>query len=218
MTNQKFYELLQKVTNNFESLNIIELFKAKKELEIEIASEQNKETTSKGRIKKILSHFEKMTQKKPSLNYYTSQIEGFKTITDSFLLVSLKDCDFDGLIFKDEKDQNIYEYPNIKLLANNYYNKYKNDSLNMIFNIKINDLKNKMKLLKPNKKDDFQTMVFENEKGEKVGFSKKELDIFITLLKYNNNDTLILKGSSEVAPFIATNKSGSIGMLLPIRL
>ena len=219
MKNETFYKALQELTNNFTSnqINFEKLTVLKNDLEIEIAAEANKENTTAARIKTIKKYFAKVAEKHKIFKYATNQLKGFKTVTDSFMMVSLSEHDAAGLGFDvAEENPSAGTYPDIKKIVNNY--NISNCEYN--FNIKVNDLKNKMKLVKSIKNNDYDAaIILENEKGEKIGLGKNILNIFLNLMNFKNNDIINFYGVGKYRPLIAFNKTtGSKGLILPVRI
>lgn len=228
MKNEKIFNVLMEVLEGMRAANnkgdttllyspIKSIETLSNDLKIEIAAETNKDVTSFARIKKIKKYFSKVAEKRPIFGYATNQLKGFQTVTDSFMIASLSEQDAAGLDFKIiENDPSAGRYPDVTRIINNY----NINNCDYIFKYGVNDLKNKMKLVKNINKYDFDAaIILENEQNQKIGLGKKLLDEFLTLLNFKNNDDIVFYGTGKHRPFIAINeRTGSKGLILPIRI
>lgn len=215
MTTQTFYSWLQENTNNFNSsiLDAGKLNKMKNDLEIELLAENNKNTTTKERIKKIDSHFnQSYFERKPILKCF-KWVNGYKTFTDSYFITCLTENDGAGLTLKNEADANVGIYPDVSKIIENVNN-------NLMYGlekiaIKYDDLKNKLKLVK---KDGIIALTTNN--NNIVTFGKIELSIFLITLNLKNSDEIVLFADSHHLNGLwacKNNNTGSFGGILPTR-
>jgi len=214
MTTQTFYNWLQEVTNNFNSsiLDASKLNKMKNDLEIELLAENNKNTTTKERIKKIDSHFnQNYFERKPILKCF-KWVNGYKTFTDSYFITCLTEADGAGLTLKNADDEKNAVYPDTTKIIENINNNLMYGLEKII--IKYDDLKNKLKLIK---KDGIIALTTNN--NNIVTFSKLELSIFLIALNYKNDDEIVLFADSHRLNglWACKNNSGSFGGILPTR-
>ena len=121
MTTQKIYTLLNEA-GAFSGVDFdpLKMQAIKEALQLEIAAENNKGTTTKKRIAAIKRHFEKKKEKKPTLNGYTTILNNYYTFTDSFMLCSLTAADFNGILLEDKTNvipdlSRICDYDNFKM-------------------------------------------------------------------------------------------------------
>lgn len=207
MNTETIYLQLKDLTNNFKSSTVDynKLMHLKNELEIEIQASNNKQFTSKERIKKIDSYFKKVGAKRPVLGCYTKQVEGFNSFTDTFFLVELKNEDFAGLTLQDVAETE-YRYPALDRVT--WFNGMDSMELSVTFN--VNDILKKMKLLK---KDDVIKVI--NNKGYETIFGVEVLKMFIISMNLKNSDTITLKAKSDYYPFHYVKENGSRGIILP---
>lgn len=216
MTIQKIYTLLNEAgafsSKDFDPLKMQAI---KEALQLEIASEANKETTSKKRLAAIKKHFDKIGEKKPVLNGYTTVLQNYYTFTDSFMLCSLKQADFNGVNLKD----NTTNYPDIRKICD--YDNFKNYPLS--FTIKVNNLLNEIKLNNIYKESK-NNIITKNivkitlNDGSIVGFECKLLKLFIESMNFKPNETITFYSKKTFTPFFTENQNGSKGMIMPVRL
>lgn len=209
MNTETIYLQLKDLTNNFKSSTVdySKLMHLKNELEIEIQASNNKQFTSKERIKKIDTYFNKLKNgRRPVFGYYTTSVEGYKSFTDSYFLVELKDEDFNGLTLQDVAETK-YNYPALDRVT--WFSGMDSMELSVTFN--VNDILKKMKLLK--KKDDVIKVI--NNKGYETIFGVEVLKMFIISMNLKNSDTITLKAKSDYYPFHYVKENGSRGIILP---
>lgn len=218
-----------KMMVNKNTLDLNKYYNLLDKIKIEIASEKNKNTTTKQRITFIDNFIKnnKTLQKKPILKYYDdTQFAGYKAFTDSFMLVLLKQVDSDGLQwlpFTEYKKENNYaNYPALDRIVN--FN-FKADYSNTL-ELKINDVLNDIKAAgKPKiKSGEFDTVIkyyyIDSSDGVKkqIGFGALNMKAFITFMNYKPSDTITFYFKNAITPAFSENRNGSIGLILPIRL
>lgn len=201
------------------NFNLLVFEKLLDKIKLEINAEENKTTTSKQRIKTIDTQMIKKQTKK-TLTYYTNKITGFKTFTNSYFLVALKDIDFNGLTLQCAEENNVI-YPNLdKIIDLNYKNYRYNITL------KVNDILNDIKTtgFKGFKEGviSYHNVIYnyvdENGTKQKIGFSCGNLKLFLMALNLTPSDTITLYFKNNYSPAYVENKNKSFGLLLPIRL
>ena len=218
-----------KMMVNKNTLDLNKYYNLIDKIKIEIATEANKETTTKQRITFINNFIKnnKFLQKRPILKYYDdTQFAGYKAFTDSFFMVLLKEADSNGLQWlpftEYIKENPNYNYPTLNRIVN--FN-FKNDYLNTL-ELKVNDILNDIKAAgKPNiKNGDFDTAIkyyfIDSSDGVKkpLGFGALNMKAFITFMNYKPSDTITFYFKNQISPAFSENKNGSIGLILPIRL
>lgn len=223
MTNEKFLNELLSITekekNGSLKLDSIKYIDLIEKVKIEIAAEQNKDTTTKQRINFITNFIKKMSNSKPIFKTYSEQIPGFKAFTDTYMMVLLKDLDFNGLNIQNSNDF-IKENPNLKYPDITRIIDFKYKSYQNYITLKVNDILNDIKAAgKPKNKYDFDKgIIYKYGENQKIGFGACEMKAFLNFMNFKSSDeiTLYFKGSHY--PAFTQNKNGSIGLILPIRI
>jgi hypothetical protein len=187
------------------------------------AADENKNITSKTRLSFINKAFNKNKEldKKPILKCYSEQLATYKTITNGFSLYALKDDDFkplENIIFHADEEK----YPHIEKIAD-----FNFKDLCYKLELKVDDLLTMIKLkgITSYKYNyiAYDALKFEyfnivDKKIDYVGLSATELLLFINMLNFKKDDTIIFYFGNKCKPLHAKNKNGSYGLILPIRL
>lgn len=214
---------------NKNTLDLNKYYNLLDKIKIEIASEENKNTTTKQRITFINNFIKnnKTLQKRTILKYYDdTQFAGYKAFTDSFMLVLLKEADSEGLQWlpftEYQKNNPGYNYPTLNRIIN--FN-FKADYSNTL-TLKVNDILNDIKAAgKPKiKNGDFDTVIkyyyIDSMDGVKkeTGFGALNMKSYLIFMNYKPSDTITFYFKNAITPAFSENKNGSIGLILPIRL
>ena len=215
-------ELINIVTiekNGFKCLDPIKYDALIEKVKIEIAAEENKDATTKGRINFINRYIDKMPDSRPILKYYDdTQFTGFKAFTDSYMMVLLNEKDAAGLQWKNvaeyiEKNPDA-KYPELKRIVNFDFETLPNKII-----LKVNDILNDIKAAgKPKNKYFDAGIIYKYNNNDKIGFSSQLMKAFLTFMNCSSKDEITLYFKNNVTPAFMKNKNGSIGLILPIRL
>lgn len=222
MTNEKFLNELLSITekekDGFLKLDSIKYYDLIEKIKIDIAAEQNKETTTKQRINFITNFIKKMSDSKPIFKTYSEQIPGFKAFTDTYMMVLLKDPDFSGLNIQNSNDF-IKENPNLKYPDITRIIDFKYKSYQNCITLKVNDILNDIKAAGKAKNHWMDKgIIYKYGENKKIGFGACEMKAFLNFMNFKSSDEITLYFKGSCYPAFTQNKNGSIGLILPIRI